>query len=143
MFVILCEGCSLVWGVFDVNALLDGCDIVMNIMMSEQQGQLTLDNFNMLSVIGKGSYAKVVLVKKKGEESERVYAMKILKKKYIEKRKQENHVMTERNILVGMDHPFIVKLYHSFQNEKKLFFALEYCPGGELFGLLSKKQRLS
>jgi serum/glucocorticoid-regulated kinase 2 len=97
----------------------------------------------MLSVIGKGSYAKVVLVKKKGEEVERVYAMKILKKKYIEKRKQENHVMTERNILVGMDHPFIVKLFHSFQNEKKLFFALEYCPGGELFGLLSKKQRLS
>jgi hypothetical protein len=32
--------------------------------------------------------------------------------------------MTERNILVGMDHPFIVKLYHSFQNDKKLFFAL-------------------
>ena len=56
--------------------------------------------------------------------------MKILKKKYIEKRKQENHVMVERNILVGMDHPFIVKLFHSFQNEKKLFFALEYCPGG-------------
>lgn len=55
---------------------------------------LTLDNFNMLSVIGKGSYAKVVLVKRKGEDSDRVYAMKILKKKYIEKRKQENHVMT-------------------------------------------------
>jgi serum/glucocorticoid-regulated kinase 2 len=61
---------------------------------NSQQQQLTLDNFNMLSVIGKGSYAKVVLVKKKGEEIDRVYAMKILKKKYIEKRKQENHVMT-------------------------------------------------
>lgn len=57
--------------------------VIMNMMMSEQQGQLTLDNFNMLSVIGKGSYAKVVLVKRKGEEAERVYAMKILKKKYI------------------------------------------------------------
>jgi len=42
-----------------------------------------------------------------------------------------------------MDHPFIVKLYYSFQNDKKLFFVLEYCPGGELFGLLSKKHRLS
>jgi serum/glucocorticoid-regulated kinase 2 len=93
-------------------------------MMDSFNQQLTLDNFNMLSVIGKGSYAKVVLVKKKADETERTYAMKILKKKYIEKRKQENHVMTERNILVGMDHPFIVKLYHSFQNEKKLFFAL-------------------
>lgn len=131
------------WKVFLFNALLVAAPVMNIMMMSEQQGQLTLDNFNMLSVIGKGSYAKVVLVKKKGEECERVYAMKILKKKYIEKRKQENHVMTERNILVGMDHPFIVKLYHSFQNDKKLFFALEYCPGGELFGLLSKKQRLS
>lgn len=44
--------------------------------------------------------------------------------------------MTERNVLVQADHPFIVKLYYSFQNERKLFFALEYCPGGELFNLL-------
>ena len=57
--------------------------------------ELSLENFTMLSVIGKGSYAKVILVKKKGEEG-RVYAMKILKKKYIQKRKQENHVMIER-----------------------------------------------
>ena len=46
----------------------------------------------MLSVIGKGSYAKVILVRKK-DENDKVYAMKILKKKYIEKRKQENNVM--------------------------------------------------
>lgn len=50
-------------------------------------GQLSLDNFNMLSVIGKGSYAKVALVKPKVGDT-KVYAMKILKKKYIEKRKQ-------------------------------------------------------
>jgi len=48
--------------------------------------------------------------------------------------------MTERNVLVKADHPFIVKLYYSFQNEKKLFFILEYCPGGELFNLLQKKK---
>jgi len=52
-------------------------------MEINNQASLTLDNFNMLSVIGKGSYAKVVLVKKKGDETDRVYAMKILKKKYI------------------------------------------------------------
>ncbi len=52
-------------------------------MELNNQPSLTLDNFNMLSVIGKGSYAKVVLVKKKGDETDRVYAMKILKKKYI------------------------------------------------------------
>ena len=76
------------------------CSGWYNNLMIEQHHQLSLDKFNMLSVIGKGSYAKVVLVKKKGEDEDRVYAMKILKKKYIEKRKQETHVMTERNILV-------------------------------------------
>ena len=51
--------------------------------------------------------------------------------------------MIERNILVEVDHPFIVKLFYSFQTDVKLFFALEYCPGGELFGLLAKKHRFS
>jgi serum/glucocorticoid-regulated kinase 2 len=51
--------------------------------------------------------------------------------------------MTERNVLVQADHPFIVKLYYSFQNERKLFFALEYCPGGELFNLLQRRKHLT
>lgn len=85
------------------------------IIFSNQMNHLSLDNFNLINTIGKGSYAKVVLVKKKGDDS-RTYAMKILKKKYIEKRKQESHVMTERNILAEVDHPFIVKLHYSFQN---------------------------
>ena len=55
--------------VFWFNALLVAAPVMNIMMIGEQQGQLTLDNFNMLSVIGKGSYAKVVLVKKKGEES--------------------------------------------------------------------------
>jgi serum/glucocorticoid-regulated kinase 2 len=59
---------------------------------------VTLDDFSLLTVIGKGSYAKVVLVKRKGNE--KVYAMKILKKKYIEKKKQEAHIKTERDVLV-------------------------------------------
>ena len=51
--------------------------------------------------------------------------------------------MVERNVLVGVQHQFIVKLNYSFQSPKKLFFALEYCPGGELFNLLSKKKQFS
>lgn len=102
---------------------------------------VTLDDFSLLTVIGKGSYAKVVLVKRKGND--KIYAMKILKKKYIEKKKQEAHIKTERDVLVEVNHPFIITMYNAFQNEKKLFFVLEYCPGGELFGLLSKKTKLS
>jgi serum/glucocorticoid-regulated kinase 2 len=102
---------------------------------------VSMDDFTLLTVIGKGSYAKVVLVKKKSND--KVYAMKILKKKHIEKKKQEAHILTERNVLVEVSHPFIIKLYSSFQTPEKLFFVLEYCPGGELFGVLSKKSRFS
>jgi serum/glucocorticoid-regulated kinase 2 len=103
---------------------------------------VNLNSFYTISVIGKGSYAKVILVKKK--DTGKYYAMKVLKKQNIEKKRQENHVKTERNILVGIDdNPYIVKLYYTFQNDKKLYFVLEYCPGGELFNLLQKKKRLS
>ena len=59
---------------------------------------ITLEDFYMLCVIGKGSYAKVVLVKKK--DSGEIMALKILKKEMVEKRKQEEHVRTEREVLV-------------------------------------------
>ena len=95
----------------------------------------------MLSVIGKGSYAKVVLVRRKANGS--LYALKSMKKKYIEKKKQEKRILIEKEILKEIQHPFLVRMHSSFQNEKKLFLLLEYCPGGELFGLLSKRKRLT
>jgi serum/glucocorticoid-regulated kinase 2 len=100
-----------------------------------------LDDYAMLSVIGKGSYAKVVLVRKKA--SGQLYAMKSMKKKYIEKKGQVKRVMMEKDILTSIDHQFLIKIHSSFQTEKKLFLVLEYCPGGELFGLLSKRKRLN
>lgn len=53
----------------------------------------------LLSVIGKGSYAKVILVKKK--DTGEILAMKVLKKEMIERRKQGEHVKTERDVLVS------------------------------------------
>jgi serum/glucocorticoid-regulated kinase 2 len=55
----------------------------------------------MLSVIGKGSYGKVLLVKK--NDSAELYAMKVLKKSEILRRNQVEHTMTERRILVSID----------------------------------------
>eukprot|EP01017_Pseudomicrothorax_dubius_P002396 TRINITY_DN10054_c0_g10_i2.p1 TRINITY_DN10054_c0_g10~~TRINITY_DN10054_c0_g10_i2.p1 ORF type:complete len:386 (+),score=80.88 TRINITY_DN10054_c0_g10_i2:65-1222(+) len=106
----------------------------------EEKGKegVGLDSFLMLKVLGKGSYAKVVLVKKK--DSGELFAMKVLRKDTAEKRRQVEHIKTERNVLVGASHPFIIRLAYAFQNERKLFFVMEYCPGGELFYLLQKKK---
>lgn len=107
----------------------------------EANEKLTINSFTLMCVIGKGSYAEVILARKK--DTGTIYALKILKKKKIEQRNQREHVRTERNILTEMNHPFLIKMAYAFQNEKKLYFALEYCPGGELFNLLQKKRRFS
>jgi serum/glucocorticoid-regulated kinase 2 len=100
-----------------------------------------LEDYSLLSVIGKGSYAKVVLVRKKLNGN--LYALKSMKKKYIELKQQCQRIMTERNILTEIKHPFLIKIHASFQSDAKLYLVLEYCPGGELFGLLKKRKRLS
>ena len=104
--------------------------------MQSANSKVQVQDFTFISVIGKGSFAKVHLVRKK--TTGKIMAMKVLKKKYVIDKKVDNFVTAENSILRMMDHPFIVKLFYAFQNEKKLYFVLEYCSGGELFGVLSK-----
>lgn len=99
-----------------------------------------LDKFNTISVIGKGSYAKVILVR--NIEDNKLYALKVLNKERVELKRQETHVKTERDILVEMNRsPFLVNFHGSFQTPTKLYFILEYCAGGELFNYLQKCKR--
>ena len=72
-----------------------------------------LDDFEILKVIGKGSFGKVFQVKKVGEDE--IYAMKVLNKSVIKKKNQIEHTKTERNILGKIDHPFIVGMKYAFQ----------------------------
>merc|ERR1719478_1046504 len=100
-----------------------------------------IDDFILIKVIGKGSYGKVMLVRRR--EDGPVYAMKMLRKENLVKRNQVEHTKTERNVLEAVSHPFIVTLHYAFQTPKKLYFVLEYCPGGELFFHLSRAGRFS
>jgi len=103
---------------------------------------ISLDNFLTICVLGKGAYAKVLLVRRK--DTGHLYAMKILSKKLVFERNQIKHVITERAVLAQMNNcPFLVRFYHAFQTPKKLFFVLEYCPGGELFTLIQRQRRLT
>jgi len=97
-----------------------------------------LDDFQLLKVIGKGSYGKVMLVRHSDGTS---YAMKMLRKEHIVKRNQVEHTKTERNVLEAVSHPFIVNLHYAFQTPTKLYFVLEFCAGGELFFHLSRAGR--
>jgi protein-serine/threonine kinase len=99
-----------------------------------------LEDFVLKKVIGKGSYGKVMLVTRKDDTSN-VFAMKMLRKENVIKRNQVEHTKTERHVLEAVSHPFIVNLHYAFQTPKKLYFILEYCPGGELFFHLSRAGR--
>lgn len=59
------------------------------------------------------------------------------------KNKKKKIVMNERNIMVNSKHPFLVNLKYAFEAEKYIVFVMEYCAGGELFGLIKKYRRLS
>ncbi|CAI2374246.1 unnamed protein product [Moneuplotes crassus] len=99
--------------------------------METEEKKLSIEDFTLLKVVGKGSYGTVMLARK--IDSGEVLAIKMLKKSYLKKRKQEIHTKAERFILETINHPFIVNLKYAFQNTEKLYFCLEFCPGGELF----------
>jgi len=92
---------------------------------------VTMDDFEIISVVGKGSYGKVMQVRKR--DTGHIYAMKVLKKQMLVARKQVVHTKTERRVLELIDHPFLVSLRFAFQTEGKLYMVLDYFTGGELF----------
>jgi len=92
-----------------------------------------------LTVIGKGSFGKVMQVRKKDDG--KIYAMKVLRKEAIIARKQVTHTKAEKSILQKIQHPFIVQLHFAFQTKDKLYMILDYINGGELFFHLKKEGR--
>jgi serum/glucocorticoid-regulated kinase 2 len=79
----------------------------------------------------------------KKNDDQKVYAMKILKKKQMIKRNQVEHIKTERRILELIDNPFIIKLRFAFQTTQKLYLVMDYCPGGELFFHIQRVERFN
>ncbi|KAK6461777.1 kinase-like domain-containing protein [Scheffersomyces coipomensis] len=100
------------------------------------------EDFEVLRLLGKGTFGQVFQVKKK--DTDRIYAMKVLSKKVIVKKKEIAHTIGERNILVRTSaaaSPFIVGLKFSFQTPTDLYLVTDYMSGGELFWHLQKEGR--
>lgn len=69
----------------------------------------------------------------------REYAVKVLDKRHIIKENKVKYVNIEKDTLNRLgDHPGIVKLYYTFQDERNLYFVLDLATGGELLGFLKK-----
>lgn len=95
-------------------------------------------DFKGIALIGKGSFGEVYLVEKI-DTNER-FALKVLKKEKIIGNNILKYAFTERNILLHITYPFIVKLHYAFQTPEKLIMVMDYCPCGDLSLYISREK---
>ncbi|KAH7353216.1 kinase-like domain-containing protein [Plectosphaerella cucumerina] len=107
--------------------------------VENRAGKLKMEEFELLKVVGKGSFGKVMQVRKK--DTNRIYALKTIRKAHIISRSEVAHTLAERSVLAQINNPFIVPLKFSFQSPERLYFVLAFVNGGELFHHLQKEQR--
>ncbi|KAI1420616.1 kinase-like domain-containing protein [Xylaria sp. FL1777] len=117
-------------------------------VMRCEHGELA-DDYEVLKILGKGSFGVVRLVRKKPrkdgyQRDGRVYAMKVIRKSAMLKTSQEGHLRAERDFLVASEGSrWIVPLIASFQDAGNLYLVMDYMPGGDFLGLLIRENILS
>jgi cGMP-dependent protein kinase len=89
---------------------------------------------DLRKTLGSGTFGKVTLVQHR--TSKEVYALKAMLKSELVAHKQQNNVMNEKNVMLMCNHPFILKLFQTFKDSKRLYMLLEFVQGGELFAVL-------
>uniref|UniRef100_A0A670IXH3 Serine/threonine kinase 32A n=1 Tax=Podarcis muralis TaxID=64176 RepID=A0A670IXH3_PODMU len=90
----------------------------------------TFDHFEILRAIGKGSFGKVCIVQK--NDTKKMYAMKYMNKQKCVERNEVRNVFKELQIMQGLEHPFLVNLWYSFQDEEDMFMVVDLLLGGDL-----------
>jgi atypical protein kinase C iota type len=105
------------------------------------QRQYSLNDFELIRVIGRGSYAKVLMVELK--RTKRIYAMKVIKKALVTDDEDIDWVQTEKHVFeTASNHPFLVGLHSCFQTPSRLFFVIEFVRGGDLMFHMQRQRRL-
>ncbi|XP_055380885.1 serine/threonine-protein kinase 32A isoform X3 [Condylostylus longicornis] len=91
---------------------------------------VNFDHFQILRAIGKGSFGKVCIVQKR--DTGRLFAMKYVSRGACESRGALGGVLKEVELLATLEHPFLVNLWFSFQDEEDLFMVCDLLTGGDL-----------
>ncbi|KAL5981569.1 hypothetical protein ACLOJK_015631 [Asimina triloba] len=96
----------------------------------------SIDDFDILKPISKGAFGKIFLARKRTTGD--LFAIKILKKLDMIRKNDIEHILAERDILIAVRNPFVVRFYYSFTCSDNLYLVMEYLNGGDLYSLLRK-----
>lgn len=97
---------------------------------------LSLDKFQLIRTLGRGSFGRVVLALMKTDgynktEGNKFYAIKIMDKRKLVRYKQLDHTLNERRVLYSLQHPNTVRYFFSFKDNSFIYLSLEYISGRE------------
>ena len=103
--------------------------------------EVTWDDFELISIIGRGTFGKVYLVNNKLNDKH--YAMKCIRKDVVIQHESVESLQVEKLILNQVNHPFIIGMDYVFQKAYRIYFIMQFIQGGELFKHLSEQKRFS
>ena len=122
---------------FDV----DQTETIFNKNTKDVNQDITEEDFEIIKVLGRGAFGKVNLCIKK--DTNDLYAVKIMSKADIIERNQVDQIKSEKDILVEMNHQFLVSLEFCFHSPTRIYFGMRFLQGGELFQHLKAKKRFT
>jgi len=114
----------------DRNSLRGGSVVARGKSVNKEM-EITLEDFELLVVLGKGAFGKVFLAR--FHKDKELYAIKTLRKDMLLEKDAVLNTQLEKEIMLDVDSPFLINMVYLLQNELRLYFVMPFINGGELF----------